>query len=312
MRFRLLIRVLAATLSATLSVLGAQSPGRGPARTPGPIAPAVFESRSVYATLGGRLAPLRRIDQTATVAGIVTDIRVQPGSRVAEGDPLLSITRNVLGETYLPFVVRARISGLVSDLRPVVGSEVSAQAVVASLIDDSSLTLEALVSDRDANRIRALGVKDAIGHSAEGLAIKGRLTGISLEPDYSTGLFAARFLFPLAPGASAGTVLFMEIPVEIVKGLFVPRTLIQRRFGRSMLWTLDAEDKLALKEVRTGPVFGDEVCVTGGIKEGEPVLRLVTGKEREGMERGAWETLAREAGSGTAGGPGGGPGGGPR
>lgn len=282
---------------------------------PGVVIPARIESRSSFITLGGRLAPLRRIDQTATVAGVVTAIHAAPGQWLKQGSPILSITREVPGETYLPTVVRARIDGRVSDIKPAIGNEVGASSVVASVIDDSSLTLESYLSDRDAHRVRALDPRQATARTADGLAVAGRLTGISLEPDYSTGLFTARFVFPSAAGARVGMVVFVDLPVQETRGVFLPRTLVQRRFGRSMVWILDSGGNLALAPVETGPLFGDDICIVKGIAEGASVLRLLGGKEREGMPKADWEaTLKGVAGRGAGGGMGfgGGAGGGPR
>lgn len=274
------------------------------AALPAALSPARTESRASFITLGGRLAPLRRIDQTATVSGVVTAIHAAPGQWVSQGSPILSVSREVPGETYLPTVVRARIDGRVSDIKPAIGNEVGASSVVASVIDDSGLTLEAFLSDRDAHRVRALDPRQATARAADGLSVVGRLTGISLEPDYSTGLFTARFLFPSAPGARVGMVVFVELPVQETRGVFLPRTLIQRRFGRSMLWILDSGGKLALAEVETGALFGDDICVTKGLKDGVLVLRLLSGKEREGMTREEWEATLQGAGRRGGGGAG--------
>ncbi len=261
------------------------------------------------------MAPLRRIDHSAGVAGVVSQVFSRPGSPVQAGTPILSITRESPGESYQPVLVRSRISGRVADIKPALGSEVGPSTVVASVIDDSSLTLEALMSDRDAQRVRALDIQSVRGVSAEGREFRGSLSALSLEPDYATGLFTARFLFPAQAGASVGTVLFIDLPVSEVRGVFVDRALIQRRFGRSFLWAMGTDDRLALMEVRTGALFDREIAILGGIEEGTRILRRLTGKEREGMERSDWEDAAAalppaSAGTGGSGGQlfGGGPG----
>jgi hypothetical protein len=265
-------------------------PGRAEARL---IAPAKMETRSSYVTLGGRLSPIRRIDQTAGVSGIVSGILVGAGSWVRTGDAILSIARDLPGESYMPVIIRARISGRVSDIKPALGGEVGSGTVVVSLIDDSSFTMEAMLSDRDADRIRALNPRGISARSADGAVISGAVSGISLEPDYATGLFTARFLFPLQKGARVGLVLYIDLPVSEVRGVFLDRSLIQRRFGKSFLWLLGNNDKLSLKEVQTGALFDQAICVTGGIDEGNQLLMRLTGKETEGMDRESWESDAR-------------------
>ncbi len=276
------------------AALGAQqAPAQGSGGKVRLIAEARFETRSSFVTLGGRLAPLRHIDQTAGVAGIVSAIHAYPGTWVKEGEPILSITRDVPGESYQPVVIRARIGGRISDIKPAAGSEVGSGTVVASLIDDSRLTLEAFVSDRDAYRIRAFMPREISARSADGASLKGSLTGISLEPDYSTGLFTARFLFSANPEARVGMVLYIDLPVSQVRGVFLDRSLVQRRLGRSLLWVMGKDDKLLLIEIKTGALFDQQICVSSGIEAGDLVLLRLTGKETEGMTRADWETAAK-------------------
>lgn len=261
----------------------AGSPASPEARRPGgPLIVARQESRSTLVTTGGRLTPLRRISQTAGIAGVVDTIAVSPGAWVQAGDPLLSIVRNIPGETYLPVVVRARMTGRVADIKVQTGTEVTAGTEVASLLDDSVLALEAWLSDRDAEQVRANGVREVTARTADGQTLKGSLVSISLEPDYQTGLFTCRFRFGRSNLARAGLMVFVDLPLAQVRGVFVPRQVLQRRFGRTLLWVVNDQDRLELRPVQTGPLFGNEICLTDGIAPGERYLRSPKGNEKEG------------------------------
>ncbi|HPG87286.1 MAG TPA: HlyD family efflux transporter periplasmic adaptor subunit, partial [Spirochaetales bacterium] len=109
-----------------------------------------MESRSSVVTIAGRLKPARTATHSAPAAGYIAELFVRPGERVRAGQALVSIGRDIPGESYRPLVVSSRIAGVVSTLALKEGEEVRSGAVLATVLDDSSFTLEAAVSDKDA------------------------------------------------------------------------------------------------------------------------------------------------------------------
>lgn len=245
------------------------------------------ETRTTTVRVAGRLEPARRITHTVGVAGLVQTVHVAAGARVAEGQALATVVRDAPGESYRPVVVTARLAGVVSDLPVSVGQELKSGATIATVIDNGEYSMSVALSDRDAFRVGEMTRQQAgrgtvSAHSADGTVVRGYLTGISAEPDYATGLFRALLRFPAQTGARVGVVLFVDLPVESVRGVFVPQTLVVRRFGRSMLWTVDAADTLRLVQIVAGKPFGDDIVVTG-LQPGTRILSRVTGYEKEGL-----------------------------
>jgi multidrug efflux pump subunit AcrA (membrane-fusion protein) len=151
-------------------------------------------------------------------------------------------------------------------------------------MDDSEFRLVAALSDKDAFRVASMGRSAVTARSADGVSLRGNLVGVSAEPDYNTGLFSATLRFPAQAGARIGMVLFIDLPVETVRGQFVKLEHIVRRFGRSIIWTIDENDRLKQVQVTTGKPYGDEVLVTAGLPPGTRYLNRLTGGEREGMD----------------------------
>ena len=113
--------------------------------------------------------------------------------------------------------------------------------------------------------------------------LKGSLVSVSAEPDYATGLFVAELRFTRQPGARLGTVLFVDLPVDAVKGTFIKRELLVRRFGRTVLWVIGPDDTLKLIPVTTGTYYGDEVLIASGLQPGARFPSRITGHEKEGL-----------------------------
>jgi multidrug efflux system membrane fusion protein len=140
--------------------------------------------------------------------------------------------------------------------------------------------LKANVSDKDAFRI---DVGQAVsGKTTDGTAIRGILRSRSQEPDYSTGLFELTFQFPNSQMVDIGEFVLIEMPIDRVRGVFVPRDVVVRRYGRFFIWMVSEARTLVAREVSMGPVFGDLVLISEGLEPGEQYLRRLTGREREG------------------------------
>ncbi len=93
--------------------------------------------------------------------------------------------------------------------------------------------------------------------------------------DASTGQITLRSQFPnprreLLPGS------FVRVRLEqarLDQGLSVAQRAVQRSAGgQAQVWVVDAEERLALREVRLGPVVDGRWVVESGLAAGERVL----------------------------------------
>lgn len=258
---------------------GARSGGQGGS----PVAVSRMETRTTSINVAGRLEPARRISHAVGIAGFVEAVHVSVGDRVAEGQPLVTVSRDAPGESYRPLVVSSRIAGRVSEVQLMAGAEVRSGAAAVTVIDDSEYRLVAALSDKDAFRVAAMGKPTVTAHSADGASLRGSLLSVSAEPDYATGLFSATLRFAAQAGARIGMVLFMDLPVEEVRGQFVPQALLVRRFGRSVMWVVGADDKLRQVPVTPGKPYGNDVLITAGLEPGTRYPAKLTGFEKEGL-----------------------------
>ena len=265
-------------------------PGAGSGQAEGadrsPIAIAQVSQQSHTITVGGRLEPQSRIVHKTSSSGYIQSVRVREGQIVQAGEELLSIKRkDDVMDLYKPVPVTARITGRVSEVLVQVEAEVNAGEPAVVVLGTEGYVLEANVSDKDAFRID-IG-QQVSGLTAGGTTISGVLLSRSQEPDYSTGLFELTFQFPDSQRVGVGEFVLIDLPVDRVRGLFVPRDVVVRRYGKFFLWIVNESQALEAREVTLGPVFGDLVLIKDGLQPGERYLRRLTGREREGAAVGA-------------------------
>ncbi len=242
-----------------------------------------MESRSSVVTIAGRLKPARTATHSAPAAGYIAELFVRPGERVRAGQALVSIGRDIPGESYRPLVVSSRIAGVVSTLALKEGEEVRSGAALATVLDDSSFTLEAAVSDKDAGGLALEPRGNVEARTAGGAKLRGVAVGLSPEPDYATGLYALTLSFQAQPGAVAGAMIFADLRAYPVRGVFIDKALVVRRFSRSVVWVLRDDGTIGAVEVTLGRSYGDEALVLSGLEPGARYLAALTGAEREGM-----------------------------
>jgi multidrug efflux pump subunit AcrA (membrane-fusion protein) len=293
----IVVMILSVLLSAV--ILSAQQgpggrPGGGSGANPAqagaaggpPIAVAQVSEQSHSITVGGRLEPQSRIVHKISTGGYVQTISVREGQLVEAGQELLSVKRkdDVL-ELYKPVPLIARISGRVSEVLVQPEAEVSAGDSAVVILGTEGYVLEAYASDKDAFRIDV--GQQVTGRTAGGTGITGFLRSRSPEPDYSTGLFELTFQFADSQRVGIGEFVLIDLPIDRVRGLFVPRDVVVRRYGNFYLWMVNESQVLEAREVTLGPVFGDLVLIREGLEPGERYLGRLTGREREGAPVGA-------------------------
>jgi multidrug efflux pump subunit AcrA (membrane-fusion protein) len=276
----------------------AQSPGGGPgpggrsrAGGPGgaqaergvPELTGVVEvsERTFTTTVAGRLRPANSVQHSATVTGVVSDVRVTVGSRVTAGEALYTVVRDDAGGNYAPVVVRARIGGVVSTVSVAPNSGIRTGDDGVSIIDRTAYDLTAWVSDKDAF---VVPVGTAVtGRTTDGASLRGSVAAWSPEPDYQTGLYSLTIRFAGTEAAFPGRFVTVDLPVERVRGVFVPQELLLRRYGRYYIWTVTENDTLADREVVTGRTHGEDILVVEGVHPGDRILLRRRGNEQAGM-----------------------------
>lgn len=282
----ILAGLLAAVSGSAQQGPGGRPGGRAGGGRPGAaggttIAVAQLSEQSHSITVGGRLEPQSRIVHRISTSGFIQSIAVREGQLVEAGEELLKLKRkDDVMELYKPVPLTARISGRVSEVLVQPEDEVNAGNSAVVILGTEGYVLQANVSDKDAFRIDV--GQQVTGQTAGGEVIRGALLSRSAEPDYSTGLFELTFRFPGSQRVAIGEFVLIDLPIDRVRGLFVPRDVAVRRYGKFFLWIVNESRELEAREVTLGQVFEDLVLIRQGLEPGERYLVRLTGREREG------------------------------
>jgi RND family efflux transporter MFP subunit len=191
-------------------------------------------------------------------------------AQLAQAEAQLSTVRQQLGNTR----VTAPFTGVVSD-RPVnAGDVVQPGTAVYTIVDPSSLELEASVP---AERLSALQIGAPVEFSVNGFpgrAFRGRIARINPAADPATRQVRVYAEIPNEQAELVGG-LFAEgrVTTRSQIGLTVPDTAIDRRMGRPAVVRVQ-DGKVQRVEVELG--LADEqaqrVEIRRGVKEGDVVL----------------------------------------
>jgi multidrug efflux pump subunit AcrA (membrane-fusion protein) len=243
-----------------------------------------ISDREFTTTVSGRLQPANTVAHSSSVGGVVGEVRVAVGQRVAVGDVLYTIRRSDGAGTYAPAVVAARLAGIVTTISVRPNNEVRSGEVGVSIIETGTYSMTALISDKDAFSVQ-IG-RTVRGRTANGTSVRGTLLARSPEPDYQTGLFTLTFRFEGASELFPGQFVSVDLPVESVRGVFVPQDVLFRRYGRYYVWVVTPDNNLTAKAVTPGRTHEDDIQITSGLEPGERLLLQRRGNEREGQQVG--------------------------
>jgi multidrug efflux pump subunit AcrA (membrane-fusion protein) len=248
-----------------------------------PVAVAQVSEQFHTISVGGRLQPKSRIVHRTFNAGIIRSVAVEEGNFVEEGQELFSSGRkDDVKKEYEPFVVTARISGWVSEVLIQTDDETEDAEPAVIIIGTEGYVLEAYISDKDASKV-TLG-QQVTARTAGGDVMRGVLANRSQEPDYNTGLFTLTFHFTDRQKGHIGEFVTIDLPVDRATGVFVPREIVIRRYGKYFLWVVNGAQELEAREVVLGPVYGEFVRIEKGLQRGDRYLTRLTGREKEGMK----------------------------
>jgi RND family efflux transporter MFP subunit len=173
------------------------------------------------------------------------------------------------------YVVRAPYDGVVADVAVVLGDMAMPGRALLTLYDPAALRVRAAVPQTAAPRQQP----------GQGPAPQAELPGVAaqrIEPvrwqllpsvDPATHTMEIRLDLPAGTAAAPGMFARAWLPGAGAQParLWVPGKVVVRRAELTGVYVLDAEGRPLLRQVRLGPVQGDQVEVLAGLAAGERV-----------------------------------------
>jgi multidrug resistance efflux pump len=204
---------------------------------------------------------------TAPFRGRVSTQSIETGQFVRVGNDLLT----------LDAIDQAEVIGA---FQPSVFSNLMRTAVGPQLQNIAEIDATRMIEYMERAGVLAYVERDFAGTLARYSAVPTRFRG---AVDSETGTFGivVRLDNPLVGNAQSGTPplefgSFVSVTVEATpdaRMISIPRAILQHDDnGQPFVYTVNAEDRLALTPVTPGPVVGDRILISAGLTEGDRVL----------------------------------------
>ncbi|MDR2313625.1 MAG: efflux RND transporter periplasmic adaptor subunit [Spirochaetaceae bacterium] len=240
-------RALAAVLFTL--VMAVNSCKRAPSTGPGGDTPvfAVNTSLAVegqiwdYIALSGDIVAGSTVDVYSDVAGRITRVYVDPGSRVRRGAPIAAVDPSKPGMNYIPGVAAAPIDGTVVALPAQVGATVNQQVVLARISGSSALEIKLYIAERFISKVALNQPCEITLDAWPGEIFRGTVTEISPVVDPASRTMEVKVNVAnqgdkLKEGMFAKVQLIIEQKENIVK---IPDSALIRRFGEDYVFVVE-------------------------------------------------------------------------
>jgi multidrug efflux pump subunit AcrA (membrane-fusion protein) len=233
-----------------------------------------------YLALSGDIVAGTTVDVFSDAAGKVVRVYVAVGNRVNRGAPIAAVDPSKAGMTYLPSVVEAPISGVITSLPAEVGMTVSQSVSLARIAGGNALEIRLYVAERFISRI-ALGQPCEITLDAwPGEVFRGSVHEIAPTVDPSSRTMEVKVNVE-NPGSRLKTGMFAKVRIitEEKEGVVkIPASAVIQRFGETYLFSVatDGEDPsvhvVRRKVITPGIIIDGVMEVEEGLEPDEEIV----------------------------------------
>jgi multidrug efflux pump subunit AcrA (membrane-fusion protein) len=248
---------------------------------------AVNTSRAVqgqvwdYIALSGDIVAGSTVDVYSDVAGRITRVYVEVGSRVNRGSPIAAVDPSKPGMNYIPGVAFAPIGGIVVALPAQVGATVSQQVSLARISGNSALEIQLYVAERFISKVALNQPCEITLDAWPGEIFRGAVTEVSPVVDPASRTMEVKVNVTnqddkLKEGMFAKVKLITEQKENIVK---IPASAMIQRFGEDYVFVVEelppSEEKSAETPTETkkgffASLFGKIASLFGKKDQEEP------------------------------------------
>ncbi|MDR2659711.1 MAG: efflux RND transporter periplasmic adaptor subunit [Spirochaetaceae bacterium] len=257
-------------------------PPQAPAQAVFAVSAATVETRKMvdYLTLSGDMVAGSSVDVYSDTAGVITNRYVSIGSRVEKGSPIADVDPSQPGMQYLTSIVRAPISGIISNLPGQVGMKIGQSSAIAVISGGGGLEIQLYVAERFIYRIK-MGLPCEITLDAyPSDSFRGRISEISPVVDTSSRTMKIKVNVD-NPGDKLKAGMFATVKIiteEKNKVISVPENaVLQRSDQRFVYMIVDDTSEEGVKIAKRTPVsVGLSVDgmteITDGLKPGNQIV----------------------------------------
>lgn len=248
--------------------------GRGGARgSGGPVAVRVKTAeiavlpRTIDSVVS--LTGRRQAEVYSKVLGRVRSVAVQEGQAVRQGTLLASIDRSDPGETFLSVPIVSPLNGWVARLTATVGSQVTTQDAIMSIVDDEALRAEVYLPVADWSLV---GQKTKVTATVNNETREGKVITISRAADPATGRGSVTVEFANSKRTwKAGMIARVQLQVDPKERIVLPTSALSVTDQGAFVFIVEG-DSAKRVSISYDLYSNDNFEVTKGISGGETVV----------------------------------------
>ncbi len=179
-------------------------------------------------------------------------------------------------------VLRAPISGVVSDKPAEAGDLLSPGMAVLRIESDARYRIEVPVDESRIASVYPGLVVTAMIDAAGGAVLKGKVDEISPQGDSSSHTFIVKVSLPISKGIKSGMFGRVKFPMQSVTGLYVPNAAVVHNGAMEGVFIAGTDGKVHLRTVKTGRRSDGNVEIISGLDAGERIALPVSGPLTDG------------------------------
>jgi multidrug efflux pump subunit AcrA (membrane-fusion protein) len=237
-----------------------------------PVIPGTIENSVV---INGDVLAQTQVSIYPTMAGKITEMRLQVGDRVFQGQTVAMVDPSRPGEVYSQSPVTSTIGGTVLQVPVTPGDTVTTGTAVYIVGNLQSLVVETFVPERFSTAIR-MNLSARISFEAmPGEYFAAAVSEISpvLDPASRTLRIRLRFQGPIDPRIRAGMFATVSLVTNSRTNIpVIPRGAVINTYGSWIVFVVNQNNIAERREISLGIENEELVEVTGGLENGELVV----------------------------------------
>jgi Cu(I)/Ag(I) efflux system membrane fusion protein/cobalt-zinc-cadmium efflux system membrane fusion protein len=177
------------------------------------------------------------------------------------------------GKPITDLTIFSSVSGYILDKKALPNMYVQPETMLYTVADLSDVWVIAQVFQSDAGKIKPGDSAEITLNAYPGRPFKGRVDSVLPQLDMNTRTLPVRLVFPnsamkLRPG------MYVNVRVELPLGdqLVVPTSASFHSGTRNLVFVYQGEGSIEPREVEFGPLAGDQIVVSKGLKAGEQIV----------------------------------------
>lgn len=180
-------------------------------------------------------------------------------------------------------IIRAPRAGVVSYRNAEVGAMVTANTKVLTITDNSGIYVDCPLSESDVAAVKA-GMPVAVSIESLANTYQGTITYVSPAMDTTTKTYVIRITLDNPDGTLRGG-MFAQSSVNVLQRkntLYVPKDALLELNGVSKLYIIGSDNKVQIKQVKTGLRNDEYVEILDGINDGDLIATSNTARLKDG------------------------------